>query len=352
VFLLVAAVLVVGAPVVRKGLALVQTVPARYGRVTVAREGEALVVREERVVFAEVRGRVRPVAREGERVPRGALVARVTPASGAEPAEAKRLEAAVQETERRAILDEQSPLAQGAGGSGASGKAIAADRKARVAERAVLARAVAGQEQFARADCSGTVSYEVDGLEGILGPKSLKEIMSGETPVAKVARGAQAATVRAGDQVEPGRPVAKVVDNFQVWFLLDLPKGLEDAALPQMSERIKLRLLGAGLPAGATCRARVAERRDGKDSVRLLLEPVEYWPEFGRVRLVTLQLLLGDYEGVWVPRGSLRERDGATGVTVESWLGKQFQQVSVRGGDRDRVVVDGLAPGTRVWRKP
>ncbi|MDI6870069.1 MAG: hypothetical protein QME79_01700 [Bacillota bacterium] len=338
----------------RQGVARWNTVPARYGRVTVAVEGEALVVREEQVLFADVAGKVMPVAQEGERVPRGALVARIVPprAAGADPRE---VEEALSEAKRRAILDEQSPLAAAAraGGrvKGASQAALAATRQALEEERAALARQAAGQVHLARAPIAGTVSYTVDGLEGILGPRSLLDLLNEEGPVEEVARGATPRAVQPQETVAPGRPAAKVVDNFRVWFVVDVPRKTA-GVLPRVGARIRLRLRGGGVPGGAACTATVVNRRDWPERSRLLIAPVEYWPEFGRVRRTTLELCLGDYEGVWIPRSALVKRGDTAGVMVETWLGRQFQAVTVRGGDRERVVVDGLAPGTRVWKKP
>lgn len=352
-FLLVVVTLFVLVPLGRKGLALVRTVPARYGRVTVAVEGEALVVREEWVLFADVTGKVVPVAQEGERIPRGALVARLVP-PGTDQSAVRKLDEALAETKRRAILDEQSPLAakDGPGGTatGASGRAIAATRQSLEAERGGLTGREPGGEHLVRAGSAGTVSYAVDGLEGILGPESLPDLLAAAEPAAQIARGGEARVVQPGSTVAVGRPVAKVVDNFQVWFVADFPKG--GPRLPRVGERLRLRLVGTGGPAGATCTAAVVDRRARPDGVRLALAPVEYWPEFGRVRRATLELRLGDFEGVYVPRSALQKRGGTAGVAVETWRGRQFQAVTVRGGDRERVVVDGLAPGTRVWKNP
>lgn len=273
------------------------TVPAQVGRVAVTLRGEALVVRSERAVFSELAGRLTPVAREGERVPRGALVARVEPAYGAPGA------------------------------------------------------AAAGEARFLRAPLAGTVSYVLDGLEGILGPQNLPELLETDTPVTDLAHGADPEEFRARQRITPGQPVAKVVDNFQVWLVTDFPAGTR-SALPRTGERVRLRLRGSGTPPGAVCRATVTDRRDRERSCRLVVTPVEYWPEFGRVRQSAVELILGEYEGVVVPRSALVERSGTVGVVVRSAAGERFQTVSVQGGDRERVVVDGLAPGTPVVKEP
>ncbi|HHW15522.1 MAG TPA: hypothetical protein GXX28_11415, partial [Firmicutes bacterium] len=266
------------------GRALIQgwgTVPAQVGRVTVSVRGEALVVRSERALFAELAGELRPAAKEGERVPRGAVVARVEPVYGG------------------------------------------------------AAAAAAGEARWLRAPLAGTVSYVLDGLEGVLGPQNLPELLNSETPVADLAQGAEPQATRARQRVTPGQPVAKVVDNFQVWLVADFPSGVR-AALPQAGERVQLRFLGTGTPAGAVCRATVTGRRDGRRGSRLVIVPVEYWPEFGRARRTAVELVLGEYEGVLVPRSSLVEQGGTVGVMVQSAAGRNFQPVSVRGGDRER----------------
>lgn len=328
------------------------TVPARYGRVAVAVEGEALVVRDERVIFAEVAGKIIPVAQEGERVARGALIARIVTGHSVER-ESQRIEEALREAERRAILDEQSPLAATAAAgeaTGTSGTSLAAVRRELEKEREALTRQAAGFDQLTRAPIAGTVSYTIDGLEGILGPQSLAGLLQEAVPMAEVARAAEPRVVKPQETVVPGRPAAKVVNNFRVWFVVDLPPGTP--ALPRVGGPVRLRLKGAGTPPGAACRAVVTDRREWRGGTRLLLSSVEYWPEFGRVRRTGLEILLEEYEGVWVPRSALVQREGIFGVMSESWLGRQFQPVTVRGGDGERVVVDGLAPGTRVWKRP
>ncbi len=272
------------------------TAPAQVGRVVVALQGEALVVRSERAIFAQVAGELAPVAKEGERVPSGALVARVEPAGGGP-------------------------------------------------------EAAAGEARFLRAPLAGTVSYVLDGLEGLLGPRKLPELLASETPVAELAKGAEPEQSRARQRTAPGQPVLKVVDNFHLWFLADF-SGADRTALPQVGERVRLRLRGSGTPPGAVCRATVEARRDQGRNHRLVLAPVEYWPEFVRVRRTAVELIRGEYEGVLVPRSALVERKGLTGVIVGTAAGRRFQPVVVQGGDQARVAVDGLAPGTPVVKEP
>lgn len=339
---------------IRKGYGLLMTVPARFGRLSVATAGEALVVRRETVLFSDIAGQVTPVVREGERVPRGALVLRVVPPGG-NAREDRRWEEALDEAGRRAILDEQSPLRAGAdapGRRGASDRALASVRRTLEEERAALARRITGREKFIRASAAGTVSFTVDGLEGVLGPDGLTDLLEQPELVAGLVRGVEPRTVEAGDEVVPGGAVAKIVDNFQVWFVVDLPRDEAWGALPSVGGRVRIRPQGMEAPGGASCKAVVTARRDHPGGTRLILAPVEFWPEFGQLRRTTLEVLLGDFEGVVVPRTALVKRGEVTGVAVETWRGRQFQAVTVRGGDRDRVVVDGLAAGTRVWRDP
>lgn len=351
--LFVAALFLVVWPAARKAVALWETVPARYGRVTVAVATEVLVVREERVVLAPVTGRLIPVAREGERVPRGAPLARLLPPSEGDDRRGL-LDRQLAETKRRAILDEQSPLsASMGGGEGASSRALTANRQALEEERQALDATDPSGGQLVRSVVAGTVSYTVDGLEGMLSRRALPELLKGATPVGEVARGAEPRVVEARAEVAAGQPVAKVVDNFAVWLVAELPlPGNGGARLPEPGERLRLRFRGVGAPESATCTGLVVSRRDGRKTSRLVVAPVEYWPEFGRLRRAEVELRFGEYEGVVVPRTAVVKRGETTGVIVESWLGRMFQRVVARGGDRDRVVVDGLAPGTRVWRSP
>lgn len=346
---LVAAALVV--PAGKKVYAFLCTTPATYGRLRLSVDGEALVVRREQVLFANLAGQVEPVVREGERVARGTLVVRVTPGLPEEQvaAEQARAGAALAETERRAILDEQSPLAKKAAGSGASSKALSASRADREAELRQVSAQLAGVAEQLRAAKGGTVSYYTDGLEGVLGPQSLPALLKASESVGELAAAVAPGQVREGAAVKPGAPVAKVVDNFQVWLVVDLAPGSGGTALPGEGGRVRLRLRGKGRPESAEATGVVVGRQESKERVRLVISPVEYWPELGRLRTAELQLSLGEYEGVQVPRSSVIGRDGVQGVMVESWRGRQFQAVTVRGGDREWLVVDGLAAGTRVW---
>ncbi|MGE5507081.1 MAG: hypothetical protein ACM3RP_01135 [Chitinophagales bacterium] len=350
-FLLLLLALSVGVPAGKKVCAFLRTEPATYGRLRLSVEGEALVVRREQVLFSDLAGKVEPVAGEGERVARGALVARVAPGAPEAGGEDHRAgpDRALAETERRAILDEQSPLAAKPAAAGASSQALRRARSSREAELRQLTAQRTGQAQRLRAPLAGTVSYYTDGLEGVLGPRSLPDLVAAKESVTELARSVAPVEAKAGAQVKPGVPVAKVVDNFQVWLVVDLPPGSGGRALPGAGGRLRLRLRGEGRPESAEANGVVLERHDGKDRVRLVISPVEYWPELAQLRTAAVQLSLGEFEGVRVPRTSVIKEDGTQGVMVESWRGRQFQAVTVRGGDREWLVVDGLAPGTRVW---
>lgn len=364
--------------------ALVRAVPVQASAVERRIRVEAWILRREWLLHAPASGYLVPLARTGQHVPKGAVVAevvdRVERASlGQEleelAQELARVEEALQAQKQAeaafrrdweqqeaalegqiafaASFDRQAELeslirlrdrlrAEGArqeAALAAQRAELEADRDRLVSRREAVLRRLQSATDIIRAPEAGRFDLQLDGLEEWLQPGQVAELSP------RAVRDLQARSRRfaAGDRVVAGQPVARLVDAHQVWVYLFLPSGHG----LQVGRQVLFQT-GDAQPVPGRVREVVFFGEENGLLIQLEAVPGRALEE----RRVQGALILDRWEGVVVPQSALVVRNGVTGVLVEAGGGRLFTRVQVKGSDGAWAAVSGLAPGSRVVVNP
>jgi putative membrane fusion protein len=215
------------------------------------------------------------------------------------------------------------------------------------AERSRLLGLEQAAEQMITSGLAGTVSYTFDGLEGVLQESDLSALLESQTDLTEIAHRARLIKVDTGETVSSGTPVVKIIDNFHFWLVAEIP----GTGIPvSVGERVRVRVWSDEAPGDATSVGTVVAFRVTGGRQRIIVSLQEYWPWFNQLRWANVEIIKQRYEGVIIPRSSVIQRKGETGVIVQLPRGAVFQPITVRGGKGGEVVVDGVSAGTRVRR--
>lgn len=371
-----------GLRLVREGL--VRAVPVQASAVERRLPVEAWILRREWVLQAPASGYLVPLARQGQHVPKGAVVAevvdRVERASLGQELEElgqelARVEEALQaqsqaeaafrreREQQEAALESQIAFAASFGrqaelesllqlrdrfraeaasqeGALAAQRAeLEADRERLEERRQAALRRLQSATDVIQAPEAGRFDLRLDGLEELLQPERVVEL----APRAVQALQARNRRFAAGDRVVAGQPVGRLVDPHQVWVYLFLPSGHG----LQEGRRVAFQV-GDGPPVAGRLRQVVFFGEENGLLIELKAVPEPALEE----RRVRGSLILDRWEGVVVPVTALVGRESVTGVLVETGGGRLFTRVQVKGSDGTWAAVSGLPPGSRVVVNP
>ncbi len=365
---------------------------AVWGAVEQAIEIEGILVRDEKVLVAPISGIVRPLVSEGEKVSAGSVLAEVAEDDARQRAEPplrqaedelarfdayarSRLEGFESEVAARKLDVENEKRALAMAGSSPDGDGSAGDRASALArarrayeeasarleaERAELERrrrsladkvrqCEEGYRRFVsqmRAESPGVVSFELDGLEQVLSPDGCKDIEPGEAMALVPSPG----RVAAGEHVDAGQPVFRLVDNYRLFVLALLPRDASE----RLGSSRSLRLRFQSVPGGPFAASRVFHDASiAPDSARAMLLEVSGFPtELCYGRRVRVSVIERTVSGLVVPRRSIVSSDEGDFVYVPVNLGVARKPVRIRAACADRAVVEGLREGERVAENP
>lgn len=159
-------------------------------------------------------------------------------------------------------------------------------------------------ESIVTAESSGYFISETDGYEEMLKPEKLSEI----TPE-------RLKSVLAGENAVPVSEhiIGKSVAQYD-WYMLGLIDNQE--LKYQVDDTVTLRLLNSSVEADAT----IQELRKIEDSnqVMVILHCDAMSSEFVQNRTETVEMILGEYEGIKVPRDAIRFKDVEVTKTDET----------------------------------
>lgn len=218
---------------------------------------------------------------------------------------------------------------------------------------------VAVDGMVVRAPEAGVISYVIDGLEGALLPGDLLRVVAGH-PERFRPRYRRLAD---GDPVAAGDAVFRLVDNFTFYIYAALP----GSPSLQPGDAVTVRLSPVGeVPRPSTGEDGVISAKLAREPFRARVAAIERDPRrtgvvltvgrfihpFLSTRQWRIRVERTLYRGLLVPRRSLVERAGRTGVFVLEDDRPAFRPVQVIGTDARRAAVSGLAAGLSVITNP
>lgn len=159
-------------------------------------------------------------------------------------------------------------------------------------------------ESIVTAESSGYFISETDGYEEMLKPEKLSEI----TPE-------RLKSVLAGENAVPVSEhiIGKSVAQYD-WYMLGLIDNQE--LKYQVDDTVTLRLLNSSVEADATIQE--LRKVEDSDQVMVVLHCDTMSAEFVQNRTETVEMILGEYEGIKVPRDAIRFKDVEVTKTDET----------------------------------
>jgi len=302
-------------------------IEAEQGYMKQQAELRGVVTRHETVITSPVDGVILHLAALGERVPVGSELARIgqlTPAEmqllldTEEPELGEELWGKIQQYWHEVFPDEDQPLEAGESLPLFTNMIIIESPEA------------------------GFLSYYIDSWEDRRQPLYLTEEeldMSVPTGIYTVE----------GDLVQRGQPILKLVDNWQWYFstLVPFHPGRLIAILPQVELLFEF---APGNPAVATLISH--EIDEAAQEVRLTYQINRQLPGFDLVRLTKATLLYEQKSGIIVPEAAVFKKDNITGVYLNQSGRVIFTEVTVVEKQEDKVMVEGLQPGSLIITRP
>ena len=291
-------------------------------------EIRGIVTRDEMVITAPVDGVILQLAAAGERVPVGFELARIgqlTTAEmqmlldSAEPGPGEELWDKIQQYWQDVFPDQDHDLSE----AGASVPLFTTIMTIECPE-------------------AGFVSYYLDSWEDRTQPLYLpEEELETQIPTGNY--------IMEGDLVQRGQPIGKLVDNWQWYFSSVVPfhPGRLIAILPQVE------LLFEFAPADPVAATLISHEIDEiAQEVRLTYQINRQLPGFDLVRLTKATLLYEQKSGIIVPEAAVFKKNNLTGVYLNQSGRVIFTEVIVVEKQEDKVMVEGLQPGSLIITRP
>lgn len=207
------------------------------------------------------------------------------------------------------------------------------------ADQPVLKLTASGKEKVFYTREPGLVSYKVDGLENTLTPGILTEFKDNY----KDFRGKLFET-RDNDRVNAGRPLFKIVNNFEAYLLVQAPK--EEVFRYSIGEKVWTTFEEDDIVVIGWVR-KIIEHRN-----LFIIELERFPPELVSERWADISILTDADVGVHVPRKSLVRREDEFGVYLTKNDKAIFHPVSVEGGNPDYAVISGISRGVEILANP
>lgn len=254
-------------------------------------EGQAILIRKEELLIAPSNGTLAPVAKEGERVRAGALVAQLavnTVQEGVEPAKLK-----------------------------------------------------------VRAPRPGLVSYEVDGLESIVTLNQFEQLGYDRIYQKLEQEKAQELEKPEPNNYASGEPLCKVVDNLSPFYLaLRLPKESKSMRL-EAGNSMRIGFLGV-LEEKVTMRIQKVEQL--KEGYEILLSFTPTGNELLKWRNGSVMVTKTRHEGFLVAKSALIKHGKQDGVFIVYKESARFEPVEVVGVSEEKVIIVGAKAEGKVSR--
>lgn len=185
---------------------------------------------------------------------------------------------------------------------------------------------------------AGIISYKIDGLEMTLREDNLENLNYQHFINLK----GKVNSVNSGDEVNAGRPIFKVIDNFKFYLAVLLPQNQlinyemgtsVEVLFPEIGEYFmgKINLISLDKPQNI-----------------MIIEFNKFIPELIDLRKINVEIIRKRYHGIVVPSSALIKRGEKTGVMINGYTKNYFKEVKVLGKAGDQVVIKGVGPGVKV----
>lgn len=192
-------------------------------------------------------------------------------------------------------------------------------------------------EKIFYSETAGIVSFSVDGLENNLHPKILDDFQQNYLEF----RG-KVIEVVDGERVNAGRPLFKLVDNFQLYLLVQAPE--DQIFRYSIGDKVWLNIDHLTIIGWLT---KIIKHQN------LFVITLERFPnEVIDKRWVDLKVLNDAHTGVYVPRNAITRKENTYGVYRISDQHPVFTKIKLLGGNATEVVVTGIERGVEILANP
>ncbi|MCK8823697.1 HlyD family efflux transporter periplasmic adaptor subunit [Fuchsiella alkaliacetigena] len=190
---------------------------------------------------------------------------------------------------------------------------------------------------------SGLVSYQLDGLESTLTLSNLESLTYQKFQELSY----KFKQVEEEEVVNSGRPIFKVVNNFELYLVAAIPKAKVD--LFNLGAGIKLELLNFE---GHNSLARVERIISSEPKSLVVFKVRSFLPLFTKLRKAEVNLISSTYNGIVVPTSALIKQDDRLGVVLLEGNTPEFKEVRVLKVGENKAVVQGIEFGLKVSTNP
>ncbi|OPL10465.1 MAG: hypothetical protein AVO34_03800 [Firmicutes bacterium ML8_F2] len=187
---------------------------------------------------------------------------------------------------------------------------------------------------------SGFLSHYIDGWEDYRGLLYLNveeyAEMFGEGKYAVV-----------GELIDAGQPMVKIVNNWRWYYSIKLP--LHPGQVIAGKDTVEIEF---DFAPGDSVRGKLYHKEEKLQEILLTYEIEEQIEGFEQARWAEATLLYSRREGIIIPEEALFEKEGREGIFVVEGGRVVFKPVSLVERQENKLLVEGIDPGSPVITKP
>ncbi|MBM7555465.1 putative membrane fusion protein [Halanaerobacter jeridensis] len=186
----------------------------------------------------------------------------------------------------------------------------------------------------------GIISYKVDGLENSLEREDISDLSYKKISKLK----GSINVVESGESINAGRPLFKVINNFNFYLAVLLPEG----ELQNYELQDKVEIVFSKFPT-QILKGRVYKTILDSPQNIMVLKVDRFLPKLIDLRKVRVKVVKERYHGIVVPEDAIIEENEKTKVRIRGYVKDYTKEVKVKAKIEDKVIIKkGLSPGTKV----
>ena len=349
---------------------MMKTYIVNYGEIEDSNNAVGYVIRNEQVITNNFAANLKPIKNEGERVAKGSIIATAFREStdeieGKISETEEKMQSAIKEQENNKLAsaifsedirkidhdteqkvselchmidgndfdqivqikleidDNLKKRAEISGEIGPASQYI----KSLLNEKKVYENKLAMLKENIRADFAGVISYNTDGLEGVLTPSSI--------PMLNIEQ-----LVALENNVQNGNTAGgiKVVDNFECFITVVLDNKFKKDRINDTKKNVWLRFLGSENELVPAIIYNVSEEDKGKVLITFIID--EKVENLINLRKINLDIIWATSKGLKIPASSLVKKDNKDGVMVVKANYTKFQEVSIVDQNNEYAIIE------------